>query len=65
MRKLSAANPNLTYPERKVLLEQFISTELVADNEIAAYIENSADAIETFVQGVRDEFCASSILSWA
>ena len=65
MKKLAVANPNLTYPERQTLLKDFIPAELSADNDVAGYIEKSGDAIETYVQGVKDEYCSDTILSWA
>ena len=65
MKKLGTANPNLTYPERKALMAELVPKELIADNEVAAFIEKSGDAVESFVQSVRDAFCSDSILSWA
>ena len=53
------------YPERKAMLEEFVPTELVADNEVAAYIEKSGDAIESYVQQVKDAWVADTILGWA
>ncbi|KAK4687240.1 acetyl-CoA carboxylase / biotin carboxylase 1, partial [Tremellales sp. Uapishka_1] len=65
MKKLALANPNLSYAERKTLLSEFVPEELEADNEVAAFIEKSGENIEAFVQTVRDEFCADSLVSWA
>ncbi|WRT69229.1 uncharacterized protein IL334_006213 [Kwoniella shivajii] len=65
MKKLSTANPDLTYPERKELLSQFIPTELGSDSDVAAYIEKQGEAVENFVQSIRDEYCAETLVSWA
>lgn len=65
MRKLSTANPALTYPERKSMLDAFIPSDLSSDSEVAAFIEKSGDQIESFVQSVRDGYCSDSIVSWA
>ncbi|KAL7421005.1 acetyl-coenzyme-A carboxylase [Cryptotrichosporon argae] len=63
MKKLAAANPTLTYPERKSLLADLVPAELGADAEVAQYIEK-AD-VEAFVQPVRDDYCADQVVSWA
>lgn len=65
MKKLATANPTLTYPERKQLFAQILPTELKNDGEVAAFLEKSSDAVEDFVQQVRDEHCASNIVEWA
>jgi acetyl-CoA carboxylase/biotin carboxylase 1 len=65
MKKLSTANPSLTYPERQSLLAQFVPTDLTSDTEISAFIEKSGDHIEAFVQSVRDAHVSDNILSWA
>ena len=65
MRKLTAANPSLTYPERKALVEEFIPQDLTSDTEVAAFIEQGGDSLETFVQGVKDGYCSDTIVSWA
>ena len=65
MKKLSTANPNLTYPERKELLAELVPSELSSDSEVAAFIERSGDIIESFVSSVRDAYCSDSIFSWA
>ena len=65
MKKLATADPQLTYPERKALLAEFVPDDLTADNDVAAYIEKSGEGIEAFVQSVRDQYCSTQILSWA
>lgn len=65
MKKLASANPALSYADRKSLLEEFVPTELSADNEVAAYIERSGEAIESYVQQVKDAWVADTILGWA
>ncbi|RSH85904.1 acetyl-coenzyme-A carboxylase [Apiotrichum porosum] len=65
MKKLSAANPNLTYPERKEMFEQLVPTELTDDAEVAAFLEKSGDAVEDFVQQVRDAYCSDNVVAWA
>jgi acetyl-CoA carboxylase/biotin carboxylase 1 len=65
MKKLSTANPTLSYPERQALLADFVPAELIADTEIAAFIEKSGDHIESYVQSVRDAHVSDNILSWA
>lgn len=65
MKKLGTANPNLSYPERKVLMSELVPQELTTDNEVAAFIEKSGDVVESFVQSVRDAFCSDTIHSWA
>lgn len=65
MKKLAVANPSLTYPERKALLADFVPEGLVTDTEVAGYIEKNGESIEQFVQAVKDEWCADSILTWA
>ncbi|WVW79516.1 hypothetical protein I302_101485 [Kwoniella bestiolae CBS 10118] len=65
MRKLSTANPNLTYAERKELLSQFVPSDIGSDADIASYIEKQTDNIESFVQSVRDDYCAETLVSWA
>jgi len=65
MKKLSTANPTLTYPERQALMADFVPAELTSDTEISAYIEKSGDQIESYVQSVRDAHVSDNILSWA
>ncbi|ADV22983.1 Acetyl-CoA carboxylase, putative [Cryptococcus gattii WM276] len=65
LKKLENANPRLTYPQRKELLQQFVPAELSSDSEVAAYIEKSGETIESFIQGVRDEWCSDTLVSWA
>jgi acetyl-CoA carboxylase/biotin carboxylase 1 len=65
LKKLSAANPNLSYTERKQLLDEFVPAELSSDSEVAAFIEKSGDLIEAYVQSVKDAWCAENILQWA
>jgi len=65
MKKLAIANPTLTYPERKSLMEELVAPELSSDSAVAGFIEKSGDLVESFVQSVRDAFCSDSILSWA
>jgi acetyl-CoA carboxylase/biotin carboxylase 1 len=65
MKKLASANPALSYPERKSLLENFVPTELGADNEVAAYIEKAGDEIEAYVQQVKDAWVAETVMGWS
>ncbi len=65
MKKLSVANPNLTFPERQALMGQFVPSELSSDSEVAAFIEKAGDRIDEFVQTIRDDFCAETVVSWA
>ena len=65
MRKFAAANPALSYPDRKALVEEFIPQELSTDTEVAAFIEQAGESLETFVQGVKDGYCSDTIVSWA
>lgn len=65
MKKLASANPALSYSERKSLLEEFIPSDLSADNEVAAFIEKSGDMIESYVQQVKDAWVSETILGWA
>ncbi|OCF39572.1 acetyl-CoA carboxylase/biotin carboxylase [Kwoniella heveanensis CBS 569] len=65
MKKLATANPNLSYADRKELLSQFVPTDLGSDSEVAAYVEKSGEAIEAFVQSIRDEYCAETLVSWS
>lgn len=66
MRKLATANPDLTYPERKAILEDFVQVDSsAADDEISSFFERSGDEIEALVQQVKDEYCSDSIISWA
>lgn len=66
MKKLSTANPELTFPERKAILEDFISVEhATADEEVSAFLESAGDEMEALVQQVRDEYCSDSIISWS
>ncbi|GMK57121.1 hypothetical protein CspeluHIS016_0309610 [Cutaneotrichosporon spelunceum] len=65
MKKIAAANPDLTYPERKELLAQLLPSEHSNDAAVAAFLEKSGDAVEDFVQQIRDDYCASNIVSWA
>ncbi len=66
MRKLATANPELTYPERKAILEDFVTVGTsAADEEVSAFLEGAGDEMEALVQQVRDEFCSESIISWS
>ena len=65
MKKLASANPSLTYPQRRALLLQFIPTDLEADDQVAGHLERSVEEVERFVQSVRDDFCADTIVDWA
>ena len=65
MKKLATANPNLSYDERKALFLELVPQDLVADNDVAAFIEKSGDLIEAYVQSVRDAYCSDTILTWA
>lgn len=68
LKKLASANPTLTYPERKGLYEQLLPEELLADgsdSEVAAFLEKNGDKVESFVQQVRDEWCADQVVDWA
>ena len=65
LKKLSTANPNLSYSERKALLAELVPPELSMDSEVAGFIEKSGDVVESFIASVRDAFCSDSILSWA
>lgn len=65
MKKLAAANPSLSYADRKSLLEEFVPSDLSADNEVAAFIEKSGDQIEAFVQQIKDAWVAETIMGWA
>jgi acetyl-CoA carboxylase/biotin carboxylase 1 len=65
MKKLAAANPNLTYPERKEMYNQLLPSELSGDAEIAAFLERSGESIEDYVQEVRDAYCAENVVAWA
>ncbi|WWD21283.1 hypothetical protein CI109_105767 [Kwoniella shandongensis] len=64
MKKLSTANPNLSYAARKSLLAQFVPSELTSDSEVAGFIEKQGEAIESFVQSVRDEYCSDTLVDW-
>jgi acetyl-CoA carboxylase/biotin carboxylase 1 len=65
MKKLSAANPDLSYPERKEMYDQLVPGDLGSDAEIAAFLERSGDSIEEYIQQVRDAYCADNVVSWA
>ncbi|ORY24232.1 hypothetical protein BCR39DRAFT_335255 [Naematelia encephala] len=65
MKKLTTANPSLTFPERKEYFEQFVPAEARTDYDIALFIEGAQDAMDDFVQQARDAYCADSIVSWA
>jgi acetyl-CoA carboxylase/biotin carboxylase 1 len=65
MKKLSLANPDLTYPERKDLMEQFLPEEIRSESQIAQYFENGERAIADFLQQVRDRYCSNQIYQWA
>jgi acetyl-CoA carboxylase/biotin carboxylase 1 len=64
MKKLAAANPDLSYADRKALLAELVP-EVGEDNEVAAFIEKSGDAIEAYVQSVKDAWVAETIVGWA
>lgn len=65
MRKIATANPDLSYPERKAILDDFVTTESTADDELSAFYERSGDEIESLIQQVKDEYCSDSIISWS
>lgn len=67
LKKLAAANPTLTYPQRKGLYEQLVPEDVLegSDSEVAAFLEKHGDKVEQFVQQVRDEWCADQVVDWA
>jgi acetyl-CoA carboxylase/biotin carboxylase 1 len=65
MKKLALANPDLTFPERKELMEQFLPEHVQSESEIAQYFENGEEVIAEFIQQVRDQFCSKQIYQWA
>jgi acetyl-CoA carboxylase/biotin carboxylase 1 len=68
LKKLAAADPALTYAERKSYLDQFIPVDVASsgsDSEVAAYLEKSDDQIAQFVQQVKDGWVSEAIVGWA
>lgn len=65
MRKLSTANPLLTYPERKAMLAQLVPVDLGTDNAVATHLERSQAEIEQYVSSVRNAHRSDNITSWA
>lgn len=65
LKKLAQANPNLTYPERKALMEQFVPENIQTESEIAQFFESGDKAIAAFVQQVSDDHCSQQIYDWA
>jgi len=65
MKKLSVANPDLTWPERQELLAQFLPGNVRSESEIAEFLESQEDAVAGFIQQVKDDFCSRQIYKWA
>jgi acetyl-CoA carboxylase/biotin carboxylase 1 len=65
MRKIATANPDLTYPQRKAILQDFVTVDTTDDAQLSAFFEQSGDEIESLIQQVKDEFCSDSIISWS
>jgi acetyl-CoA carboxylase/biotin carboxylase 1 len=65
MKKLTLANPDLTYPQRRELIEQFVPQHIRTEAEIAQFFENGERAIADFLQQVRDRYCSNQIYQWA
>jgi acetyl-CoA carboxylase/biotin carboxylase 1 len=65
MKKLSVANPELSWPERQELLAQFLPGHIRSESEVAEYLESEENAVAAFIQQVRDEFCSRQIYKWA
>lgn len=65
MKKLSQANPELTYSQRKELMESFIPEHLQTESEIAQFFEGGEQAVAAYIQQVTDQFCSRQIYNWA
>lgn len=65
MRKLSTANPELTYPERQQMLAQLVPVDLGSDNAVATHLERSQAEIEQYVASVRNAHRSDNITNWA
>lgn len=65
MKRLISADPNLSFPQRKGLLQEIIPARLAKDQDVAMWIESNWTEVEAAVRSVRDSYCSESILSWA
>jgi hypothetical protein len=65
MKKLSVANPELTYAQRKELMAGFVPENVQSEAEIAQYFEGGEQEVAAFIQQVRDQFCSRQIYDWA
>lgn len=65
MKRLSSADPSLSFPQRKGLLDEIIPARLAKDQDVAMWIESNWTEVEAAVRSVRDSYCSESILSWA
>lgn len=59
------ANPELTYPQRKDLMEAFIPENVQTESDIAQYFESGEQAIAAYIQQVTDQYCSRQIYNWA